>query len=74
MPDLSHIDVPGHLLAGHLSPCATVILESTTTWAGTTEELLAPILKAASGLAGLPIRDPGNARDQSVDAWARHRI
>jgi hypothetical protein len=25
-------------------------------------------------LAGVPMRDLGNARDEIVDAWSRHRI
>lgn len=68
LPDLSFIEESARSLALHLKPGATVILESTT-YPGTTEELLVPILEAGSGLkagkdfyAGYsPERiDPGN--------------
>ena len=67
-PDLSAIESAGRLLAAHLRPGACVILESTT-YPGTTTELLGPILESGSGLqAGTdfalgysPERiDPGN--------------
>lgn len=68
LPDLSFIEGSSASLAAHLRPGATVVLESTT-YPGTTEELLVPILEAGSGLtagedfyAGYsPERiDPGN--------------
>jgi UDP-N-acetyl-D-glucosamine dehydrogenase len=68
-PDLSHIENATRALAVHLQPGACVILESTT-YPGTTEELVAPILEEASGLvAGTDFHlgysperiDPGNA-------------
>lgn len=68
-PDLSFIESAGEALAPHVTPGCTVILESTT-YPGTTEEVLAPILEAGSGLtAGSDFRlgfsperiDPGNA-------------
>ncbi len=49
-PDLSYIEMAGAELARHLRPGACVILESTT-YPGTTTELLAPILAEGSGLA-----------------------
>jgi UDP-N-acetyl-D-glucosamine dehydrogenase len=67
-PDLSYIETAARTLAGHLRPGATVILESTT-YPGTTEELVAPILEEGSGLVAggdfflgySPERiDPGN--------------
>ncbi|MEV6673251.1 nucleotide sugar dehydrogenase [Streptomyces sp. NPDC051162] len=67
-PDLSHIEAAGEGLAAHLRPGATVVLESTT-YPGTTEELLAPLLEKGSGLlAGSDFHlgysperiDPGN--------------
>jgi UDP-N-acetyl-D-glucosamine dehydrogenase len=70
LPDLSYIESAAATLAGHLRPGATVILESTT-YPGTTEELLAPILENGSGLAAgtdfflgySPERiDPGNPK------------
>ena len=68
MPDLSYIEASAAELATHLRKGACVILESTT-YPGTTEELMLPILEAGSGLkagtdfsAGYsPERiDPGN--------------
>jgi UDP-N-acetyl-D-glucosamine dehydrogenase len=68
VPDLSYIEDAGRSLAEHLSPGSTVILESTT-YPGTTEELLAPLLQEGSGLkAGADFHlgysperiDPGN--------------
>lgn len=49
VPDLSYIESAAAALASHLRPGATVILESTT-YPGTTEELVQPILEAGSGL------------------------
>ncbi|MFG3223222.1 nucleotide sugar dehydrogenase [Kitasatospora sp. NPDC048194] len=68
VPDLSYIESSARLLARHLRPGATVALESTT-YPGTTEELLAPLLEEGSGLrAGVDFHlgysperiDPGN--------------
>ncbi len=68
VPDLSYIEASAALLADHLRPGATVVLESTT-YPGTTEELLAPLLEKGSGLTAgrdfhlgySPERiDPGN--------------
>jgi UDP-N-acetyl-D-glucosamine dehydrogenase len=68
-PDLSYIEASAAELGGHLRPGACIILESTT-YPGTTEELVAPLLEAASGLtAGTDFQlgysperiDPGNA-------------
>ncbi|MFN6118339.1 MAG: nucleotide sugar dehydrogenase, partial [Actinomycetes bacterium] len=50
MPDLSYIEDAGRMLARYLRPGSCVILESTT-YPGTTTELLAPILEEGSGLA-----------------------
>ncbi len=67
-PDLSFIECAADTLAGHLVAGATVILESTT-YPGTTEELVGPILESGSGLVAgsdfhlgySPERiDPGN--------------
>ena len=67
-PDLSYIEEAARTVARYLRPGATVILESTT-YPGTTEELVGPILEEGSGLvAGAdfalgysPERiDPGN--------------
>lgn len=68
LPDLSFIEDSARSLVPHLQTGSTVILESTT-YPGTTEELLVPILEHGSGLdAGIdffvgysPERiDPGN--------------
>lgn len=48
-PDLSFIEEAARALSQHLKDGATVILESTT-YPGTTEELVAPILEEGSGL------------------------
>ncbi|MBC2873787.1 MULTISPECIES: nucleotide sugar dehydrogenase [Streptomyces] len=53
VPDLTHIKAAGETLAGHLRPGATVVLESTT-YPGTTEELLGPVLEKGSGLIAGP--------------------
>ena len=69
-PDLSYVREAARTLAVHLRPGALVILESTT-YPGTTEEVVAPLLSGGSGLtAGVdfalgysPERtDPGNQR------------
>ncbi|MFE7358030.1 nucleotide sugar dehydrogenase [Streptomyces sp. NPDC057543] len=68
VPDLTYVESCAHTLGEHLRPGATVILESTT-YPGTTEELVLPILEKASGLiAGADFHvgfsperiDPGN--------------
>lgn len=51
VPDLTYIETCARTLGEHLRPGATVVLESTT-YPGTTEELLLPILEDASGLEG----------------------
>ncbi|MFV2103271.1 nucleotide sugar dehydrogenase [Micromonospora sp. LOL_024] len=53
-PDLSFVKQAGTEIGPHLRPGCTVILESTT-YPGTTEELLRPLLESASGL-----RSPGD--------------
>ena len=73
-PDLSYIESAAATLAAHLAPGATVILESTT-YPGTTEELVVPILEGATELiAGRDFHvgysperiDPGNAMHSLV--------
>ena len=68
VPNLSYIEDAAALLAGHLRPGGTVVLESTS-YPGTTEELVGPILEDGSGLlAGRDFHlgysperiDPGN--------------
>lgn len=68
VPDLRYIEQSAETLARYLRPGATVIVESTT-YPGTTQELVAPILEDGSGLfAGTDFHlgysperiDPGN--------------
>jgi UDP-N-acetyl-D-glucosamine dehydrogenase len=68
VPDLAPIREAAHLLGPLVRPGCTVVLESTT-YPGTTDEILAPALEAASGLkAGVDFHvgysperiDPGN--------------
>ena len=70
-PDLTYIAAAARTLSGYLKAGATVVLESTT-YPGTTEELMVPLLEAGSGLTAgrdfsvgySPERiDPGN------DVW-----
>jgi UDP-N-acetyl-D-glucosamine dehydrogenase len=67
-PDLSYVEKSARMLARFIRPGATVVLESTT-YPGTTEELVGPILEEGSGLtAGTDFHlgfsperiDPGN--------------
>lgn len=68
-PDLSFVEKTAQTIATHLRPGTLVVLESTT-WPGTTEEVLAPILSSTGLTAGedfflgfSPEReDPGNAQ------------
>jgi UDP-N-acetyl-D-glucosamine dehydrogenase len=69
LPDLSYIESAARTLAGHLRPGATVVVESTS-YPGTTQEQVQPILERGSGLvAGADFHlgysperiDPGNA-------------
>lgn len=69
-PDISYVRDSTKAIAGHLKPGSIVVLESTT-YPGTTEELLLPLLEQGSGLTcgkdfylGFsPERvDPGNAK------------
>lgn len=48
-PDLSYVESAGQMIAAVLARGATVVLESTT-YPGTTENLLAPLLEEGSGL------------------------
>ena len=67
-PNLAYVEEAAATLAVHLRPGGTVVLESTS-YPGTTEELVVPILESGSGLTGgrdfhagySPERiDPGN--------------
>ncbi|MDO9176099.1 MAG: nucleotide sugar dehydrogenase [Actinomycetota bacterium] len=75
MPDLLAVEQAASTLGPHLREGAMVVLESTT-YPGTTEELVAPILDAASGLVAgesyhlgySPERiDPGNRQHTLIN-------
>ena len=67
-PDLSYVEITAETIAGHLRAGQIVILESTT-YPGTTVEVLTPILESGGLKAGRDIlvaysperEDPGNA-------------
>ena len=66
-PDLSHVRGAAEAAVRHLRPGTLMVLESTT-WPGTTEEVLLPLLAAGGGEAGRDFflafsperEDPGN--------------
>ncbi len=68
-PDLSFVESAGAMLVAHLRPGCCVVLESTT-YPGTTEEVLIPVLETGGLRAGLDFHvgysperiDPGNTR------------
>lgn len=68
-PDLSFVEGTARVIADHIQPGTLVLLESTT-WPGTTEELLAPLLATSGYALGEEIfvgfsperEDPGNMR------------
>ena len=75
VPDLSYVEATCRLIAPHLRTGQLVILESTT-YPGTTEEIVQPILESGSGLvagkdfhlAYSPEReDPGNPKSRLRD-------
>ena len=68
-PDLTAVEAASRTIAAHLRPQTLVILESTT-YPGTTEEVVRPILESSGLTAGVEFHlafspervDPGNAR------------
>jgi UDP-N-acetyl-D-glucosamine dehydrogenase len=66
-PDLSYVESTARAIAQHISPGTLVALESTT-WPGTTDEVLRPILETSGLVPGRDIflgfsperEDPGN--------------
>ena len=75
VPDLSFVEATCRSIAPHLQPGQLIVLESTT-YPGTTEEIVLPILEQGSGLragsdfhlAYSPEReDPGNPRSRLRD-------
>ncbi len=67
VPDLSHVEAAARAVGERLRPGTLVVLESTS-YPGTTDEVLAPLLAEASGLAAADVDvafsperiDPGN--------------
>ncbi|KIN62711.1 UDP-glucose 6-dehydrogenase [Sulfitobacter noctilucicola] len=67
-PDLSYVEQTAKVIAKHMTPETLVVLESTT-WPGTTEEVLKPLLSASGLTLGSDVfvgysperEDPGNA-------------
>lgn len=67
VPDLSFVTETARTIAAHLQPGTLVVLESTT-WPGTTEEVLAPLLRDSGHTPGRDVflafsperEDPGN--------------
>jgi UDP-N-acetyl-D-glucosamine dehydrogenase len=76
VPDLAPIRGAASVLGPLVRPGCTVVLESTT-FPGTTDELLAPALEAASGLkAGVDFhatRRSASTRATASGAWCRPR-
>jgi len=72
-PDLSYIEQTSETIAAHLRPGQLVVLESTT-WPGTTREVVKPILEATGLKSGQDIflgfsperEDPGNQHFETV--------
>jgi UDP-N-acetyl-D-glucosamine dehydrogenase len=72
-PDLSYIEKTAQVIAQYLRPGQLVVLESTT-YPGTTREVLKPILEATGLVAGKDFfvgfsperEDPGNAQFETV--------
>lgn len=66
-PDLTYVEKTGHVVAKHIKPGTLVVLESTT-YPGTTKEVLTPILETSGLTCGEDIfvgfsperEDPGN--------------
>jgi UDP-N-acetyl-D-glucosamine dehydrogenase len=68
-PDLSYIERTAEVIAKHLSPATLIVLESTT-YPGTTADVMTPILATSGHVPGKDIfigfsperEDPGNAK------------
>ncbi len=63
-PDLSYIENTAHSIAPWIQPGQLVVLESTT-YPGTTEDILIPILEAHNKL-GLKVQSPGETQETGV--------
>lgn len=71
-PDLSFITATAETLAAHLRPGQLVILESTT-YPGTTTDVLVPILEKKNNLGLHAARDGGPADDEFYVAFSPER-
>jgi UDP-N-acetyl-D-glucosamine dehydrogenase len=73
-PDLTYVERTAATIAAHLRPGQIIVLESTT-WPGTTDEVLKPVLETSGLVAGRDFfvafsperEDPGNARFGTAD-------
>lgn len=75
-PDLSYVEDTARTIAAHVTAETLVVLESTTSWPGTTEEVLKPLLETSGYELGQDLfvgysperEDPGNAmfRTQTI--------
>jgi UDP-N-acetyl-D-glucosamine dehydrogenase len=71
-PDLSYITDTTHAIAPHLQPGQLVVLESTT-YPGTTEEVMLPILEKENKLGLKAARGTTNADDEFFVAFSPER-
>jgi UDP-N-acetyl-D-glucosamine dehydrogenase len=71
-PDLSFITDTTHAVAPHLQPGQLVVLESTT-YPGTTEEVMVPILEKENRLGLKAARGASDAEDQFFVAFSPER-
>src|ERR1700729_3118453 len=71
-PDLSHITDTTHAIAPHLQPGQLVVLESTT-YPGTTEEVMVPILEKENKLGLKAARGDSDAKQEFFVAFSPER-
>jgi UDP-N-acetyl-D-glucosamine dehydrogenase len=71
-PDLSYITDTTHAIAPHLQPGQLVVLESTT-YPGTTEEVMVPILEKENKLALKAARGDSDAKKEFFVAFSPER-
>jgi UDP-N-acetyl-D-glucosamine dehydrogenase len=71
-PDLSYITATAEAIAPHLRAGQLIVLESTT-YPGTTEEVLVPILEKQNSAALKAARGPAAAKDEFLVAFSPER-
>ena len=71
-PDLSYITDTTHAIAPHLQPGQLVVLESTT-YPGTTEEVMVPILEKENKLGLKAARGDSDAKKEFFVAFSPER-